>query len=329
MSNPYMRLFVGDYLGDTQHLTTEQHGAYLLLLMAMWRAGGRLPNNPRALTRITGVHPPHWKRVAVDVMPFFSVDEDGFLVQKRLVKELQKASQKSQSRATSGSAGGRAKALKNNDVPVAIATDLPVDTRAGLPEPEPEIEKKKERNARERASFDESFWPNYPHKVGKPAALKAWPRALEQAGSVEAILAGIRAYITAKPPDRLWLNPATFLNQQRWADIPAGAVVTATGPPKLDPNDMDYRPEPGMKSRGELLEFYSHLGGADGEDTEPEDGEVLRNGSGIHCENEGFGNRSVLRHQAVDETVDSMETLSFDDGWERSGDVEDGRARRH
>lgn len=71
------------------------------------------------------------------------------------------------------------------------------------------------------SDFENRFWVNFPNKVGKPAALKALKAARRRRASFEGILSGLDFYIRSKPPDRPWLNPATFLNQNRWEDQPA------------------------------------------------------------------------------------------------------------
>lgn len=63
------------------------------------------------------------------------------------------------------------------------------------------------------------WWSIYPHKIGKGAAEKAFPKARKSA-SLEDLLSGLKRYIRDKPPDRDWCNPATWLNQQRWMDEP-------------------------------------------------------------------------------------------------------------
>lgn len=121
---PFMQLYVGDYLADTLDLTTEQHGAYLLLLMTMWRHGAKLPNDPAKLARIARVHPPRWSRVWAEISKYFEATEDGFITNSRLSKEHEKAIHKSRSRADAGAKGGSAKALKNKNQALANATDL-------------------------------------------------------------------------------------------------------------------------------------------------------------------------------------------------------------
>lgn len=120
---PFMQLYVADYLADTQHLTTEQHGAYLLLLMTMWRNAGSLPNDEKKLARIAHVSLKRWHIIAGDVMAFFDITDDR-ITQKRLSEELQKAVSKSEKRKTSGSLGGKAKSLKNNEQGLANASVL-------------------------------------------------------------------------------------------------------------------------------------------------------------------------------------------------------------
>ena len=110
-SRPFMQLYVSDFAGDTLLLSTEQIGAYLLLLIALWNAGGELPHDEVKLARITRMSVARWRKVSVDLLPFFAV-EGGRVSHPRLTKELQKSNEKSASRATAGAKGGAANALK-------------------------------------------------------------------------------------------------------------------------------------------------------------------------------------------------------------------------
>lgn len=105
---------------------------------------------------------------------------------------------------------------------------------------------KKERNAREARlavskEFSEQFWPAFPNKVGKPAAERAFYAARKRGCDLDRIMAGLDRYIRAKPPDRPWMNPATFLNQERFEDEPAAATVLpfSTPPPKEEYSEAE------------------------------------------------------------------------------------------
>ena len=81
-----MPLYIGDYLADTSRLTTEQHGAYLLLLMDYWRSG-RLPDNDQVLAQITKLPLDTWLTHKGVLQGFFEVI-DGELIHSRVEKEL-------------------------------------------------------------------------------------------------------------------------------------------------------------------------------------------------------------------------------------------------
>jgi hypothetical protein len=72
--------------------------------------------------------------------------------------------------------------------------------------------------------FDSDFaewWAVYPDKVGKGAARKAYQGARSKGVDQPTLMAALPRYIAAKPPDRAWCHPATWLNQERWLDQPA------------------------------------------------------------------------------------------------------------
>ncbi|UVK51564.1 DUF1376 domain-containing protein [Mesorhizobium sp. AR02] len=108
---PFMQLYVSDFVGDTLQLSTEQIGAYMLMLMAMWNAGGRLPDDDAKLARVARLSLKKWRAISADLLTFFE-REAGEIGHKRLTKELHKAQVKSEARAAAGARGGVATALK-------------------------------------------------------------------------------------------------------------------------------------------------------------------------------------------------------------------------
>jgi uncharacterized protein YdaU (DUF1376 family) len=74
--------------------------------------------------------------------------------------------------------------------------------------------------------FDE-FWKTYPRTEGKPAALKAFTKALAAAPSFQAIMDGLKRYIGCDQ----WTDPtkiphaSTWLNREGWNDIPPAAAA--------------------------------------------------------------------------------------------------------
>jgi len=135
---PFMQLYVSDYLGATRAFTAEQHGAYMLLLMSMWNAEGSLRNDPKMLARLACCTPSRWAKVGPAVMEKFTLQGDR-ITHARLGRELKKAQEKSIKRAIVGSLGGAAKALKDKEPVLAIATGLPYHS----PEPEPDTQEAK------------------------------------------------------------------------------------------------------------------------------------------------------------------------------------------
>lgn len=257
MSAPFMQLYVADYLGDTRHLTTEQHGAYLLLLMTMWRSAGVVPNDEAKLARIVGLSVVRWRKISAEVLEFFTEVEGG-LTQARLAAELAISEEKSEKRSQSGKAGARAKALKNNKADLANASR----SLKHSPEPEPELDKesplppKGEKKSRRKTAttIPDGFPDLEAMKAGRDQVLTAG-RAVHVRTEAERF----RDYALSRDWKKAdWA--ATWRNWIRSACERAPAIGVATGKPDAhDPwpmrmrswhrqegwNDVDWGPEPG------------------------------------------------------------------------------------
>jgi uncharacterized protein YdaU (DUF1376 family) len=91
---PYMPLYVADYLADAAHLTTIQHGAYLLLIMNYWQRGEPLANDDARLARIVGLSVRNWQQIKGPVVELFDTGLD-FLTHPRIERELDRVKAKS------------------------------------------------------------------------------------------------------------------------------------------------------------------------------------------------------------------------------------------
>lgn len=93
---PFMPLWTGDYLKKTRHLTTLEHGAYLLLIIECWeRPSGSIPNKPELLARLAGVSMKEWKEISPIVLEFFTLNKrKKEYTQERVTEERAKTAQK-------------------------------------------------------------------------------------------------------------------------------------------------------------------------------------------------------------------------------------------
>lgn len=83
----HIPLFPDAYLRDTTHLTCEEHGAYLLLLMAAWGNDDcSLPYCDKRLAALTKLPVSRWRKIAPTVLEMWTI-ERGRIWQKRLRKE--------------------------------------------------------------------------------------------------------------------------------------------------------------------------------------------------------------------------------------------------
>ncbi len=114
---PIMQLMTDAYLGDTRHLTTTEHGAYFLLLMAMWRSGGTLPLDDRFIMRTAGLTSGQWQRMRLTILSFMRPVAGDRFTQPKLLESLKAVRRHSQSQ----SDRARARWLKIKGLPHAVA----------------------------------------------------------------------------------------------------------------------------------------------------------------------------------------------------------------
>lgn len=152
----WMPLYIGDYLKDTAHLSLEEHGAYLKLLMHYWTRGS-LPIQSNKRATIVGALLSEWENISVTLEEFFEISEDGRWINNRLEDEREAAfATYEKTREARSAAGKRSAEVKkkraadearvteeqsapqeDNKAPTIVATNAQQNGNQPQPQPQP------------------------------------------------------------------------------------------------------------------------------------------------------------------------------------------------
>lgn len=123
-TDAWMPLWIGAYLADTMHLTTLQHGAYFLLLVAYWRERTALPDDEDQLRGITKLERLEWKKNRAVLAKFFKVG-GGVWWHKRVEKEIAAADARSKKASAKASAAAQARWQASPEHAASNAPSMP------------------------------------------------------------------------------------------------------------------------------------------------------------------------------------------------------------
>ena len=247
---PAMPMYWDAYLADTTHLTTEEHGAYMLLLAAMWRRNGAVPDDDKDNARILGLTPAKWRKIKARFMVTISgfVVENDTITQEKLRKTWENTQEKIDKNRKNGAKGGRATSSKTNDLSQANAANSQ-ERKPSIPEPEPEPERKRETKVslvpKPKAERFEDFWDQYPHrngaKKGKATAKASYDRQIAAGASEQEIISGAMRYAEDRQVIEGYAkHPATWLNQKGWEDdIEPVSKIRSVGSGRQPPLQFD------------------------------------------------------------------------------------------
>ena len=214
-------LFTDAYMADTDHLTFEEHGVYLRLLMLLWRAPEcRIPNDQDWLCRRLRIDADYCTAVVMPLVKEFCQSDGNWITQKRLSKEFAYVMQKKKTnRASAKSRWNKEKTSCERNAIAGCERNAPTPT----PTPTPTYKKDISPSSGDDGvrsitdEFDQEFWPAYPKKVGKGQARKAF-KAARKKSDLQTLLDGIAGIDASEP--RYIPHPATWLNGERWLDQP-------------------------------------------------------------------------------------------------------------
>ena len=226
MSLPFMPMYWGDYWRDTNHLSDAEHVSYLKLISHYWTHGS-LPDDDARLARIAGRSYDEWMGMKPMLQAFF---KHGWK-HSRVDKELQRQQMVSEANSHKARKAAATRWGKMHEGMLGASVEH-CSTNANQnhnqiiesisPSTPPARERKKSSEKMDQGLFEE-FWMAYPRRVGREAARRSFEKALKLTSPAD-LMTATRRYAASRAgqDENYTAHPATWLNQGRWADEPAG-----------------------------------------------------------------------------------------------------------
>jgi len=196
---PYIKLFPADYLADTQHLTLEEHGAYLLLIMNYWQTGNALRAESQRIASVCSTSVENWLKIRPILSEFFTETTDpatGHLIwtHHRIEEDITAVRNKSIKASMAGrkSAMQRAEIKKNSNERSKSVQRKSNHTEAEADTDKRKIKQKENLQPITPKGLNQSAWDEYTkyradNKIRKlkPASVSKQQRWLVERGDTE------------------------------------------------------------------------------------------------------------------------------------------------
>ena len=219
---PYFRFFASDWLGGTRGMKAAEVGVYITLIAMMYERCEPIPEDHKRLARQCGCS----VSMLVSIIEMLVDDGkiarfDGCIWNDRVEKEF-KWREKNSEQSSEAAHARWEKANKNNDDKMQTQSERNAD---GMPNQKPETRSHKEKDRSLESDFPD-WYAAYPRHVGRGQAERAYATA-RKAADAETLISAARSFAEqSRNQDPKFIpHPATWLNGQRWLDVPEGDSV--------------------------------------------------------------------------------------------------------
>ena len=212
----YYQFNISDYRADTAHLNIIEHGIYRQLIDWYYLDEKPIPKETQVVMRRLCLGSDNLHNLQNVLKDFFLESELGY-VHNRISRELEHYHAQHAKNRVNGKLGGRPKKTQVVSKKNHMATQINPNQELITNNHKPITNIKPLRGNKLDNSFNE-FWSNYPQKVGKDAALKAW---LKKNPPIAEVLQALSWQVNSDKWKKGFIeNPATYINAGNWKDEP-------------------------------------------------------------------------------------------------------------